>query len=203
MDDDLYSKLHCDDHGVVTLKKDGVSFISMRKKYREEEYCDIYRKTLQHEIHHIIWFFLLNDGKVSIYDDDDNLWLAYRIFQDEVIARTCSGGVMMGYSHLLLMDGAALNKLRMQEPGKEEQINQTVTNLNTLLYDEIKPLMEDADLGQQDIIFSVMDAQNFEDLENNLQKYKTAIEPLAEKNRMLRLQEKSPEKTGDGLYLEI
>ncbi len=54
MDDDLYSKLHCDDHGVVTLKKDGVSFISMRKKYREEEYCDIYRKTLQHEIHHII-----------------------------------------------------------------------------------------------------------------------------------------------------
>ncbi len=114
----------------------------------------------------------------------------------------------MGYSHLLLMDDSDLNKLRMQEPGKEEQINQIVTNLNTLLYDEIKPLMEDAGIGQQDIILSVMNAQNFRELETNLQKYKNAVKPLAEKNRILRSKEKTelevpPEKATDGLYLEI
>jgi len=122
MDKDLYLKLHGENVAVATLEKDGVSFISMPKEYRKEKFRNnLYKENLLHESHHIVWSFLLKDEKISIKEADEDKKMAYRFFQDEVTARLCSGGGMMGYSHLLLMDKESLKEFRMQDPQKEEE----------------------------------------------------------------------------------
>src|SRR3990167_2361822 len=111
MDKDLYLKLHGENVAVATLEKDGVSFISMPKEYRKEKFRNnLYKENLLHESHHIVWSFLLKDEKISIKEADEDKKIAYRFFQNEVTARLCSGGGMMGYSHLLLMDKESLKE---------------------------------------------------------------------------------------------
>ncbi len=181
MDKDLYSKLHGESVAVATLKKEGVSFISMPKEYKEEKFRDnLYKENLLHETHHIVWSFLLKDKKINIKEENDDMWNAYRFFQDEVLARLCSGGGPMGYSHLLMMDKESLKEFKKEEPEKEKEINQNVMKLNTLMYDEILPLIGEAGLKKQDLIFSVEESENFAELENNLKKIKSAIEQKAE-----------------------
>ncbi len=188
MNKDLYSKFHGENVAVATLERDDVSFISMSKEYREEKFRNnLYKENLLHESHHIVWSFLLREGKINIKEADKDKQMGYRFFQDEVIARLCSEGGMMSYSHFLLMDKESLKEFTTQNPQKEEQINKQVANLNTLMYDEIIPLMNEVGLKKQDLIFSVMEAQNFVDLENNLKKIKTVIEQKVEKSRKSKL----------------
>lgn len=192
MNKELYSKLYGKNVAVSTLDKEGVSFISMQKEYKEKESLNnSHKENLLHETHHIIWSFLLEDKKINIQEDDENMWTAYRFFQDEVIARLCSDQGFMGYSHLLLMDKEKLKEFKEKDFKKEKQINQCVINLNTLMYDEIMPLVSEAGIQKKDLIFSVMRSKNFTDLENNLKKIKSAMEQKAKKIKKSKPQTKS------------
>jgi len=192
MDEELYSKLYGEDVAVAHLTKKGISFISMPKKYKEKKFRNnLYKEALSHETHHIIWWFLHEDKKIDIEEKDEDIWMAYRFFQDETIARLCSGGGFMGYSHLLLIDKGHLNVFKTRNPEKEKQINQQVIDLNTFMYDNIMPLMEKSGIEKKDLIFSIMRSRNFTDLKNNLKKFESTMRQKAKKMKKSEPQTKS------------
>lgn len=176
LDTELYDKLYGECVAYASIDSDDASFISLRREYKEKEvFKKAYQENLAHEVHHVAWASLLKDKKVSIKEDDNNMWYAYRFFQDELLARLTSNTGHIGYSHLLLMDMGHFKRPSDLTPEKEEEINKRTRSLNDLLDEEIFPGLSTVGLGHKDLILSVMEASNFQELEQNLQKFKSAM----------------------------
>lgn len=152
--------------------KNGLSYILMQKKYAKTK---LEEKNLKHESSHLVWSFLLKDGIINITEENDEMWNAYRFFQDEVIAKIQGGEGPIGYSHLLLSKDLSLDKELLEE------INKNVQDANFLLRDDIFPFLGDAGLENESLIFPIMESHNFTELKNNLNKFKKAMVDRIEK----------------------
>ena len=177
LETELYEKLYGKCVAYASIDPNGVSFISLRREYKEKEvFKKAYEENLIHEAHHVAWSSLLKDKKVGIREKDNNMWYAYRFFQDELLARLTSNTGHIGYSHLLLMDMGHFKRPADLTSEKEEEIRKRTRDLNDLLDEVIFPALSTVGLGHKDLIMSVMEASNFDELGKNLKKFKAAMD---------------------------
>jgi len=159
--------------------KDGISYIILPKK---EEGTDYGEKLLRHETSHIAWSFLVKDKKAEVSEENDEMWNAYRTFQDETIAKLMGKGGAVGYSHLLLADKYGWKGYADEIPEKEA-ITRKITEMNDLLMDKIFFFLNDAGLKREDLILPLIQSENFEQLENNLNKFKASMDQRIEEKK--------------------
>ncbi len=153
---------------------EGISFIML------PDYADAQTTTSQlsenvpHETHHLVWNFSKGEAITSSEANHD-LADAFIMYQDEVMARLCSDGNLAGYTHLQVLDPETRQQFEQEHPDTVKQITNTMIALNDLLQ-EVDTSRKQTEIKKEDLILTVMDATNFEQLHKNLLQMKTIIE---------------------------
>lgn len=189
MDKDLFSLIHGEKTAVATINKKGISFISMPSECKAEKNCDLlFAENLLHEFHHMVWSFLVKEGKIICDEKNEGIKFCYEYLQDEIVAKIASGGGMACYTSLPFIDKKSPEDFRANYLGREEEIKVYLTQLNQVMCDELMPFMQKIGVNKQDLIYPIMESSNFEDLKANLRKFKKALEVKSaekEKNESL------------------
>ena len=160
-----FRKVYPTAQAVAAWIPQGVSFVLVPQMddpaYMERQV----EENLPHEIHHILWKFLQVDKIIEINEKNDNWAYAYAMFQDELIARLCSNGPLGGYSHV------GPNEERV---GEVADILDMVQECNELL-ERLEQFRNKTNVAKEDLIGSVAEARNFDELKRNLLKMEEFI----------------------------
>jgi hypothetical protein len=173
---DLAQKLRSGAQGVAVKLKGGISFVlipdysDMHPEYNERNL----KENIPHEVHHLAWGFAKGDVITSTEEDKD-FNEAYLMYQDEVMARLCSGGGLSGYTHIAMLDPETKAKFKQDHPETAAKLTDTVIELNELLQ-EIQDTKKRTEIRHEDLIMAVIEAKNFSELKANLLKAKAIIE---------------------------
>lgn len=170
----LFNELIRSAAGVAVKIKGGVSFI-MLPDYTDATIAESQlAENIPHETHHLVWNF--SKGEVVKSDESNpDLAEAFIMYQDEVMARLCSDGSLVGYTHLQMLDPETRKQFEQEHPDTVKQITETMVALNDLLL-EVDEVRKQTDIKKEDLILAVMDATNFEQLKQNILQIKTIIE---------------------------
>lgn len=162
----------------VKLKAEvGISFILLPDYENSKTAANQLEENTPHETHHLIWNF--SKGETITTDEaTKDLAEAFIMYQDEVMARLCSDGILSGYTHLQMLDPQTRQQFEQEHPDTVRQITETMINLNELLED-IDGIRRQTDVRKEDLILAVMDAINFDQLRQNLLRMKSLIEKQA------------------------
>lgn len=177
MDKDLFTAAYGEKAVVATINKKGICYISLPRECKVGIGTDyLFVENVLHEFHHLAWSFFVNDKKITCDEKDEGVNFCYAYIQDEIIAKLASGGGMACYTSLSFMDKRSLEEFRLKYPGKEEKVKEYLSELNGVMCDDLIPYMQEVGASKQDLIYPVMEADDFQELLENLRKFKTALE---------------------------
>lgn len=163
---ELAQQLRPGSQALAIKPRDGVSFVMVREFADEVQTALGHEENIPHEVHHVLWDFLRKDGVITMTEPDPDMADAFRMYQDEVIARAVSDGALSGYSHLTMRPNER-ERLKAEAPEKVDIINETVARFNDLLAD-IDDVRKSRGLPKTDMIASLVSSKNFDELEYNL-----------------------------------
>lgn len=174
MDVRLHTQFIPSARAVAISVKQGVPFILMREYNDEEVMRREMEENLPHEVHHLVWRFLRDDGLVKSDESDVDFKKAFSMYQNELVARLSSEGFLSAYTHLAMMDPESQLKFKKENPEKQKQIITLQGHLNDILK-EINEELKEVEIAKIDLILPVMEATNFPQLEENINKIKDFI----------------------------
>lgn len=174
MDPVLANELRPGASAAAVKVKDGLSFMLV------PEYSDAAQRQSQidenipHETHHLVWNFS-KDHHVHSTEKDEDFKDGFTMYQEEVIARLVSDGGLAGYTHLVMLDPETRARFEQDHPETAKKLTETMIELNDILQG-IDAIRKQTTIRKQDLIMTVMEATNFDELRNGLLKVKNLLE---------------------------
>ena len=144
--------------------ENGISFVTLQSDQGEQ----FEQENKTHELQHIAWNFLRQKNVLVNTEQNTHVAESFSIYQDEVIAKMCSGGSLSGYNHLRLMGEDERTKFEQDHPEESTIIKNYTVELNELL-EAVRDTIKRTDVRQEDLIWPVMEASNYEELKSVLQ----------------------------------
>ncbi|NTU74067.1 hypothetical protein HGB07_08055 [Candidatus Roizmanbacteria bacterium] len=177
VDSHLFEKLRPGVQGLAVKVPNGISYIMIRDyKNKSNEFIRREQEeNIPHETHHVIWGFARQDKLVETQESHPEMSKAYSRFQDELLAKACSGGSLVGYSHLSMMDAKALAEFTQKNPELCQEIYSQTNAMNTYLVDVSRTIQNCENVVDSDIILATMKSRSFDELRNNLQELMVEI----------------------------
>ncbi len=184
VDSDVFSKLMGGSQGVAIKIHDGVSFIMIPNFRNNQAFQQrIMEENIPHEVHHLIWWAVLDAGAFQSREHDSDFRKGFMMFQDELIARVSSDGGLGGYSHISLLSPQAREDLERAFPGKAEAILDRVGALNEFLEVLESVIMHSERVMKKDLLQVIVSSRTFDELEAGLYQMKLLIERFPMKER--------------------
>ena len=184
IDEELLRKIQPNATAVAVKIEQGISFVIV-PRYKDRAINEsIWKENIPHETHHLFWKAVMKSGVLEKKEDDKDFQEAFAMYQDELLARMCSGGNLSGYSHISLLDPTSKEKFKTENPEKFEVILNTVSRMNDFLYD-LRVEMRRREISGENLIGAVIEAGSFEELEKNFNKCKEYImfQPITNPNK--------------------
>ncbi|TSC93738.1 MAG: hypothetical protein Athens101428_558, partial [Candidatus Berkelbacteria bacterium Athens1014_28] len=165
---------------MAATHKDIVQFL-MIPDYGEEETNRLEEPPLlAHEACHLITREIMWQGQITT-DYDDPVWqTAFLTFREELTCRIVGSQSLVGYIHIRNITPEEIEKIGAE---KVEEVKNQTGDTNTLL-GEINRLTRKKWKNNQDLILSVFQSLNFNDLRRRLWGYKLYLDtlPISKKN---------------------
>lgn len=200
IDTDMYNKLMPGSQAVAVRVPNGVSFLMVR------EYGDSVDEGLKardiaenipHETHHIAWGFMKKDGIVQSRESDEEIGKAFTMYQDELVAKLCTDGEMISYTHLSVIGSEQREQLKKEAPDTVDQIFAKTGAMNEILIG-IERLRQRTDIRKQDLILPSMTAKTFDELEATLSRMRSIME-----QRVQPEEDKSARSSGGWDFIDV
>ncbi len=170
----LLEKIRPGATAVAVKIKEGISFVLVPVAGEASVDEGLWRENIPHEAHHLYWKGAMDNNLLMKGESDPDLQASFNMYQDELVARMCSGGFLFGYSHLSMLDPETQEVFKKENPEKYKQIIDTVSGLNDFCR-ELSEEMTIRNIEGESLIGLIIDAKSFSDLKTSLQKFKDFV----------------------------
>ncbi len=170
----LLEKVRSGATAVAVKIKDGVSFVLVPVTGEASVNESLWRENIPHEVHHLFWKGAMDSNLLVKGESDHDLQASFTMYQDELVARMCSGGALFGYSHLSMLNPKTQEAFKKENPEKFKQIIDTVSGLNDFCR-ELSEEMTIRNIEGENLIGLIIDSKSFGDLKTSLQKFKDFV----------------------------
>ncbi|MFA7245106.1 MAG: hypothetical protein WC070_02900 [Candidatus Magasanikbacteria bacterium] len=182
MTDTAYQILFPNENGRTQAKtakirdSESVSFIII-KDTTNQSYLS---ENIPHEINHLIGLFAQLDGHTFTDEKNEHIAKGFSLYREELLARLSSNGIIGGYDHIRI-NPTEREKLQKDEPESLKKLDE----YNVILFDLCMELIylvgtDELEVNKKDIILSVLQSKNFDELISKL----TLIKKLAERKKI-------------------
>lgn len=167
IDVDLLQQIRPGASAVAVKIRDGISFVMVPHYDNPVHNEKILKENIPHEVHHLLWKGVLESNMLSREEANQDFSAAFSMYQDELLAKMCSGGGLIGYTHLLLMSPTQREEFDKQHPGKSREILDVAIQINDLL-DQMESEMRERGIQGKSLIGAVLHATSFSSLKTLL-----------------------------------
>ncbi len=174
----LFQKLHPGAAAFAYVGKEGATFIALQTLTENEVFNKKeYESNVPHELSHLVWKEIKKNNLVENREQKEDLFEAFAMYRDEVVARINGGQRAMGYASPPGVGNRHDNTLWYLQPHITEQVG----GLNELLTEKIHPLLKQLKLSPDPILGMCLTSKNFSELRANFLELHTRLEKAAGK----------------------